>query len=643
MKRALKLFSLCAVLALLSGCNKTEESAKGTSTNTPSATVTPSATDTGIQQTTTLNLMDKIVDGGDNVYTVNATAAETTLTYTKAEGTEWASAKIDLVDYDLSKMQSLKFSLKGEGKVCIKIQSDTGALEINLRLTEISGDYEWSLLKEDAVNVLSKPVTMYIFGLPGAVSGSGTVTFSRLEFSEEVADGFIIENGYTNIKADANEYDGTSATFDINHFWTQNDENSYEFTENADNTITVNYSQAEWQFAYSSLQGSGYGKFPYITIKAKGTEGDKVLFKVEPTGASPIEKTLTFTGGDDVFTFDLSSLTTEVRESINRVLMFAAPGMKNVKGTYTLQEVYYTMEMEVEEEPTVNNTFVYDGYGRFATIDVNQFKGLDDGVYSFANNVLTYTKSANQEWTAATLPLSGNFGDFTTIDYEIAIPAGKSLMLKLEGTYSNGNLEHTIVGNEDGSVVKGSFDLTSKTAAELNTATQLTMFAEPGSAEASSGTMTFNMLRFGGRVATEVTADGSVDLSKGMMFDLGDKVYDVTKNENNTYTIVTKEGKGDWACVGIRIQAPETTYSKITVTLSGSTEDSVLAKVENDFNGGEFQESQTTSLGEHVQIEFSITNALVNDPDTLILVFFVNPGTGNVAQPITVESIVFSN
>ena len=149
------------------------------------------------------------------------------------------------------------------------------------------------------------------------------------------------------------------------------------------------------------------------------------------------------------------------------------------------------------------------------------------------------------------------------------------------------------------------------------------------------------MLRFAGRQAASVTIDGTVDLSSGTLFDLGDGVYTITKVEGG-FKVVAAQGKGDWACFGLRVPVGETAYTKATITVSGDSADSLLCKVEND-DGGAAYEKRIEALGEHVTCELELANPLANNPEYLLFVFFANPGTPNASGEIVIESIVLHN
>ncbi len=779
MKKSLKILSALAFLSIAVGCNKDKPS--------DSESVKPSITDSlqpsqnsSPSEVQSLNLMGNLKDGGDGIYTITGDA-EKTVTYTKTESSSWASVVAETTGLDLSKAIGLRFTIKGQGKVLIKIQSDNGAAEINLKLTSAASSYAWSLADENAKAAMAgNGVKVYVFGLPGATSGSGEFTFANLEFITEFADSdYVITTGYTNESKTVSQYDGVSATFDVNQTWTENDANTYDVSyENG--VTTVNYSVISYQFMVSQIQGSAHGKFTYITFKVKGTAGEKFLAKVEnSTGQIAAKEALfTLTGGDDIFTLDISTYSENERGLINKVLFFAAPGTaEKATGTMVLSGVYFTTEWEgqnkqeivyptneyngkdnqfgcnnywhdngdgcyevvgteapfeikysnvgewstvktqvsgllgnfatlkfgvevekdkeimikvagIEEriigtgayddthsidlsslsvedrnnikevlifaEPGVAggtgsfkihwmsfndytaqevNSVTYEGYGRYVNVQASNFESLDKGVYSVNTNKIAFTKEAGQEWSCAVATLEGNFGDFTALDYALTIPEGHSVLLKVEGTDSVAK-EVTIEGT--GQMVQDSLDLSTIDTSKL---TKVVLFGDPNVAPSTSEVQ-INTLRFAKIKGTMANQDGNVDMTAGKMFDLGDNKYDITHNENGTYTVTTKEGKGEWSSFALRVAAPSG-YTKATLTVTGAQADTLLFKSENDLGGGA-AEATITNLGEHVQITLDLTNTLSTNPDTILFLFFANPGATTIPSTITIESITFS-
>ena len=774
MKKGLKILSALALLTITVGCGNNNNSS---STNNEKPSVTDSQTST-IEQS--LNLMNNLKDAGDGIYTISG-ENEKTIKYTKTEASSWASVVADTTSLDLANVKGLRFTIKGQGKVLIKIESTNGGAEINLKLTSALSSYAWNLNDETATKAMSgSNVVVRVFGLPGATSGSGEFTFTKLEFITDFADSdYIINTGYTNESSEFSQYDGVSETFDVNKTWKENDANTYEVSYDNDVT-TVKYSVISYQFMVSQIQGNAHKKFSYITFKAKGAAGQEFLVKTE-NGTGQItakEQKFTLTGNDDIFTLDLSSYTEEQRGLINKVLFFAAPGCaEKTTGTIVLSGVYFTTawegqnkqeivyptneyngkdtefdvnnywhdngdscyevtstaspwvikytnagewstvktqvsgllgnfnkiefgvkvesgksilvkaggkevtvegtgeydgshfldlsELTVEERNNIKEVLIfaepgtanvsgsfeihwmkfsgftaqetsdvkYDGYGRYASVIASNFKGLDEGVYGISENTISYTKVAGQEWSCAVATLDGDFSNFTAMDYSFTIAKDHKMLLKIEG--DGVNKEIALEGSEN--PVIGTFDLSD---VNMKNAKKVVIFGDHGVAPAE-GSIIINQLRFAGIKESTIADNGKLNMTDGVMFDLGDKVYDVTHNDNGSYTIKTKEGKGEWACFGLRVKA-NTTYTKATLTLSGNAADSLLFKAENDLGGGAC-EVKIEKLGDHVTVTLDLAKVNETNPDTVLFLFFANPGSTTVPTgDITIESITFS-
>ena len=220
------------------------------------------------------------------------------------------------------------------------------------------------------------------------------------------------------------------------------------------------------------------------------------------------------------------------------------------------------------------------------------------------------------------------------MDYSFTIAKDHKMLLKIEGDGVNKEIE--LIGSEN--PVTGTFDLSE---VNMKNAKKVVIFGDHGVAPAE-GEIVINQLRFAGIKGTSIAEDGKLNMTDGVMFDLGDKVYDVTHNENGSYTIKTKEGKKEYSCFGLRVKA-NTTYTKATLTLSGNAADSLLFKAENDTLVATVNEAKIEKLGDHVTVTLDLTKVNETNPETLLLVFFANPGSTTVpAGDITIESITFS-
>ena len=642
MKKSLSVLSLCALLAL-AGCGKQPTSEPKSEPKSEQQSVQPSVQPSETQSvqpseqpseapvSTKLDVTKRFADSGQEVYTVEEKDGGVEVSFTKKAEAEWAHALVNLAEDDLSGMQCVRFTIAGSDKVKLKIESSAGGKEVDLKLTEAGGSYEWLLNGTEEQAILAgQNVKFIIFALPGAASGSGKFTLKGVEFDKEFSDEpQPIQSGYTNIRNDVNEYDGTAATFSFNKFWLENDANTYEEVDNQDGSVTLNYSVVSYQFAAANLAGAGYDKFEYITFKASGTEGHKVLLKVEPQGVAPTEITCTFTGAaEDVFVMDLSAYTQEQRASINRILVFAEPGAPELtKGSLTIKQAYYTME---DESPVVALPELNDGYGRVLELERSKFTALDQGIYTMEGNTLSWDEN-KPEWSFLVYDFGGKVAqDYTKLSYDLTLNDGATLLVKFEG--SAPAQEFRVESGQ------GSIELDQN----VSKWAKVVIAANPGT-DNKAGSIVFNSFKFDGRTPATVADDGKIDLASGRMFDLGDKVYDVVKNNDGTYS-VTNTAKGEWNCFGLRVTVPETAYTKATIVVSGDAADTLKCKVENDANGTQNKEEDINALGEHVSVEIDLTNPNSGNPTEYLFVFFTNFGTTRASTaPVVIESITLHN
>ena len=312
---ALLLTAMCGTV----GCKPVASSTVTPSTGTTSSSVISSTPETVAD----VNLVSRLADGGQGVYTVTNENGKASVAYTKnSDDHKWAYvvANIDAAD-KMEKMNTLKFALSGVGTVIIKLEGASGNVEVKMLLSDVSSPYELNLLNsKDKIGDATKVV---IFAAPDSANATGTFVVDELTLTANDPDNYIVNPGWSNIDPNSNVYDGVADTFSFNKNWIDNDQVIHKFTYNDDGTVKVDYNKGaySWAFAYAEIAGK-YGAFPYITFKVQGTAGEAVLFKVEPKengGKGNREKKIDFDGTVQTVTLDLSEYTAEERASISRV------------------------------------------------------------------------------------------------------------------------------------------------------------------------------------------------------------------------------------------------------------------------------------------------------------------------------------
>ena len=539
---ALLLTAMCSTV----GCKPKESSTVTPSTGTTSSSVVSSTPET----VEDVNLVSRLADGGEGVYTVTQEDGKASVSYTKnADNHSWSSVVANITDADkMSKMNTLKFALSGVGTVIIKLEGTSGAVEVTLLLSEIAAAYELNLLNDKAK--IGDATKLLIFAAPGSTNATGSFVVEEMTLTANEADNYIVNPGWSNIPEGSNVYDGVADTFSFNKNWIDNDQVVHAFTENADGTVTVDYNKGayEWAFAYAEISGK-YGVFPYITFRVQGTAGEAVLFKADVVNK---EIKVDFDGSIQTVTLDLSEFTEDQRGGIPRIMMFGAPGAKDVTGQFTIHAAYFTHKYE-GEKPVVYETSVYNGTDEQFGVN-NYWHDNGDKCYTVEQeslHAMTTIKYENVgEWSTVRTLVSGKLGNFTKLSFGIEIPVGKSVMIKVAG------VELTVEGTgayDD----KNFVDLSTKSVADRNAISEILIFAEPGVA-GGSGEFKIHWMKFEGFVAQENEYNGT------------DKFFNINQNLQSPAHFTTTDVNG----------ATKITWAE---TLTGEEWSTVKSPVKGDF------------------------------------------------------------
>ena len=498
---------------------------------TPATSSSSAATGTSssvVETVNDVNLVTRLVDGGNNVYTVANENGKANVSYVKnSDEHKWAFVKADLTDADqVSKMRTLKFSLSGVGTVIIKLEGTAGVVEVKMLLSDAPAAYELNLM--NSLDVVGGANKVIIFGAPDSANATGSFVVEELTLTANEADNYIVNPGWSNIPEGANVYDGVADKFSFNANWIDNDQVVHAFTYNDDKSVTVDYNKGaySWAFAYAEITGK-YGVFPYITFRVQGTAGEAVLFKVEPTnngGKGNREVRIDFDGSVQTVTLDLSEYTAEERESISRVLMFGAPGTENATGSYKILDAFFTYNYD-GTRPVVHETSTYDGVA--TSFGVNNYWYGDD-CYEIAQEGLhamtTVTYTNVGEWSSMKTQVAGKLGNFTQLKFGIEIEEGKSVMLKVAG------VELVVEGT--GAYDDTNFiDLSNVSVADRNAINEILIFAEPGVA-GGSGVFKIHWMAFEGFKAQENEYNG------------GDRFFNINQNLQSPAHFTVAEANG---------------------------------------------------------------------------------------------------
>ena len=670
MKKILKsLFSLLVVLGLVSvvaACNKKTEEHK---TPTPVETEkTPAPTPTPTPETPTptpgtptpetptpgelfeLELTALLADDGAGAYTVVAENGTANITVSKSETAdpshEWAHVVAELNPTNgVAHMQSLRFMISGTCVVLLKVESSVGGKEVKLQLNDTATAYEWDLSGTEEQAILAgENVKFIMFALPGAKKGEGSVKISNLYISVEEAMFNPIQSGFTNIEENCNNYDGVSETFDFNNHWADAGESVYEFEYTQDGTLVKYNKNGEWNYAGSPIAGA-FAKFPYIAFVVTGTAGDAVILKAE-CGAFQKEIKVEFTGERQVACLDLSEYTESQRSQLARMIFFAAPGKKDVQGSFLIHEAYFTMEAPAVELPEATK-LVYNGLDKSFNLNSNWYSG-DEGVYEITNGqspwAVSYNKAVGQEWAALKVDMEGQFGNFETLTFGLEVPAGVKYIVKIAGA-DGAAAEYEGEGN--GQCDGHTIDLSKLTVAQRDSLNTLFIFMDFNNAT----TGTFNIhwvglegFKYRGVGAVEYNGgEAAPDMNAMWSAFGGAGCYTLERPEGQPWSITYDKTADDaWTCVVAYVLGGKLgNFSKLTGGLEIAEGKQILIKVEGD---GVAKELWYTGTGAYEGFEFDLSSLTVEQRNKInkVLLFPEGGNSAAVAGEMKVHWMTFA-
>ena len=645
---ALLLFAMCGT-----GCgdNNTSSSSSETkpssttsqvSTTKPSSSSVTPSTPTSSSSEAVLavetDLLAEVKDGGDGVYEVTNADGKTTVAFNKTDMDlhAWSAAKVDLTNLaHKGQMRTLKFKISGQGTLIIKLQGDKGAYEIKFSLTSAVAAYEFNLTNMGEYDERMAEVnTLLFFAQPGSL-GTGTFVLDELTITPEFGgtEGYtIINDGWTNIVAGSNLYDGVSPTFSFNRNWTDNDGTVHSF-EYLDDKTVVTYTKSDtYQFAYTEVSGE-YGKFEYINFRVQGAAGDSVLFKVEGGGKAK-ETIIHFDGSVQTHTLDLTEFTQVERQGFNKVLMFAAPGNAEATGTFTVEDAYYA--------------HTWDGSNR--VYPTNEYNGTDtqfgcnaywhdngDNVYTTEGEgpvVVTYTNAG--QWSSMKTKVSGKLGNFKTLKFGVKVDEGKTIMIKA----ANGcEVTVTGTGSYDDSY---SLDLTTLTVEQRNAITEILIFAEPGVAGVS-GTFEIHWMSFQDFEAQAyvppVNEYNGTDNQFGCnanWHDAGDGVY---TTEGEGPVVVTYTNAGEWSALRTKVSGLLGNFKTLKFGVKVDEGKTIMIKAAN---GCEVTVTGTGSYDDSYSLDLTTLSVEQRNAITEILIF-AEPGVAGVSGTFEIHWMAFQD
>lgn len=565
-------------------------------------------------EVTDFSVLGGWTDGGDGVYTLNTnTAAELNVSYNKGTFAN-AFMQSAVITKDLSVYKKLVITVEGMGSMLLRLETkdDTPAKEVGLNVTAIKGTYEWNL--NPSSEFLKKVDRIVIIAAPEKVSSTGLLKITALTFSDEIADGYIINDGFNNIQTNVNEYNGTDEVFDFNQKYESNDEGIYEIAYEAENAV-VTYDKAtgmEWSFMITRVQGD-FTDFNYAVFQVQGTAGHKLLIK--PNEYNSVETFIWLDGTAQELVIDLTSLTLEQKNAITDFKIFIAAGVAPAAGEVTFTGAFMTADWEYEEPVFEVNEY----NGTDASFSLGHWYDGGDLAYTITANgsafEVDYDKSG--DWNFMYALVDGDFSGFAKLEFELTGQVNKTILLKVESPVGNKEQQFTF----DGTKQVFSIDLTAMTQAQLEQLNKVVMFAVPGGQ--GSGEFTIHSVTF-------KNADYMVDTAWTSL-DAG--VYTFSGTAPAVVVNYNKAAGQEWSAMVNNFDSVKVAgLNKMIIVVKGTAGKSVLIKP-NDM--GTLERLVTFTDANPVTIE-------VEAPALTKLVIFGEGGTAPATGSFEIVSVTLT-
>lgn len=565
------------------------------------------------EEVTDLSVLGGWTDGGDGVYTLNTnTTSELNASYNKSTFPN-AFMQSAVITKDLSVYKKLVITVEGMGSMLVRLETkdDTPAKEVGLNVTAIAGTYEWNMIQSSAF--LAKVDRIVIIGAPDKEASTGILKITALTFSDEIADGFIINDNFNNIQTNVNEYNGTDEEFSFNTKYESNDEGVYVITY-VGTDAQVAYDKAankEWAFMRTRVQGD-FTDFNYAVFIVQGTAGHKLLIK--PNEYNHGESFIWLDGTVQELVVDLTKLTPLEKNAITDFKIFIAAGVGGVTGQLTIKEAFMTEDYEFEAPVFVVNE--YNGTDDMFALG-NWYDG-GDLVYTITPNAgafeVDYVKKG--EWNFMYALVDGDFSGFAKLEFEITGQENKTILLKVESPVGNKEEQFTF----DGTKQVFTIDLTAMTQAQLQQLNKVVMFAGPGGL--GSGEFTIHSVVFKNADYQVTTPWTSLDAG----------VYTFTGTSPVVVNYAKVAGQ-DWSAMLNNFNAAEVAgLNKMIIVVKGTAGKSILIKP-NDVGALEKTVSFTDANPVTVEVEA---------PAFSKLVIFGEPGTSPATGSFEIVSITLT-
>ena len=295
------------------------------------------------------------LDADEVTYTVSTSNGSLKVEYEKT-GAEWQFIKHNVMAFDnIGDMKTLV--IKGEytastnnPELTVKFEGSEGldggtgtSKEVKIYMDDATKTYEWDLSKLDLTKA-----TRLLMSFDGANgTGTGTATFSKLYLTSTPI------NKANNVEVEVLTNEITATNKKVDAGWYTIDRGVYTATKSG-NDYNVAYNKAsEWSMMYAQVKGAELANMKSLKLTVKGTVNEKLM--VKPFNKNALEKTVTFTGEDQVIQVDLTKTLDAPVDftQIQQVLLCVNPGTTNTQGSFVIKNVEFSAEVYTEPAPEV--------------------------------------------------------------------------------------------------------------------------------------------------------------------------------------------------------------------------------------------------------------------------------------------------
>lgn len=368
-------------------------------------------------------------DNGDNVYAITKDGSAYNVAYTKGAAHSYSAMKALVTGAAIADMKTLEITVKGTAGESI-IVKPFDKIEKTFELTGNEDTFivDVTTVVGDLDTSAQLPVIIMI--QPGLTSVNGAFSILNCEFSTEEAPTTPEEPGDEDPQV-VNTITADNTT--INGGWYDNGDNTYVIVKEG-TVYNITYTKGATH-SYTAMKalvtGAAIANMKTVEITLKGTAGESVIIKP----FDRIEKTFTFTGNEDTFVVDITSVVGSVDTSAQLpIIIMIQPGATGVNGTFSIINCEFSTEeaAEVPEEPGDNDPQVTT-----ITSENTSFGGWvdgGDGKYTVVEENGTYeiTKAANGSWAQLKAYVTGAaIGEMSKLEIKVSGVQGDYIIAKL--------------------------------------------------------------------------------------------------------------------------------------------------------------------------------------------------------------------